>query len=63
MKQPKWRSKYFWIGIGGVLVTLAMQFGIIDAGQGEAINNVIAAVAAALGLFGVWNDAGNATDW
>ncbi len=63
VKQEKWKSKYFWIGVGGVVVTLLMHFGVIDAGQGDSINNVITAVASLLALFGVWNDAGNATEW
>lgn len=61
--QEKWRSKYFWVGIGGVAVSLVVQLGLIDFGQGEQINAVISAIAGALGAFGVWNDAGNKEEW
>lgn len=63
MKQEKYKSKIFWLGISGVAVTFLIQLGVIDAGQGVQVNQIIAGIASLLGVFGVWNDAGNATEY
>lgn len=63
MKQEKWRSKYFWLGITGAAVTFLISVGAIDVGQGESINGVVSAISTLLAAFGVWNDAGNREEW
>ena len=63
MKQEKWRSKYFWVGVAGIVVSAMLHFGAIDTGMGANINEAVALIGDALGLFGVWNDAGNKGEW
>lgn len=59
--QNRWRSKVVWTAITAQVIAILLALGVIDAGQGDTINNVIISVLQLMVVFGVVNDPTNAS--
>ncbi len=57
--QNRVKSPVLWTAVAAQVVTILILLGVIDAGQGDTINAVIAAVLQALVAFGVVNNPTN----
>jgi len=57
--QNRFKSPVVWAAVLAQVVAILLALGVISAGQGEAVNAVIASVLQVLVLFGVLNDPTN----
>lgn len=52
MDQNRFKSPVVWTAVAAQIVTILILIGVIDAGQGDTINAVIASVCQLLVVFG-----------
>ena len=56
MNQNRWKSPVVWGAVVAQVATILVILGVIDIGQSETVNAVIASVLQALVAFGVLNN-------
>ena len=54
--QSRWTSPVMWAAIAAQILAILVLTGVMDAGQSDAINVVVAAVLQLLVTFGVMNN-------
>lgn len=59
MDQNRLKSPVVWGAVIAQVVTILVTLGVLDVGQSEAVNAVVAAVLQMLVLFGVFNNPTN----
>lgn len=56
MEQNRLKSPVVWASIGALVLGVLLNLGVINSGQSEAVNTVVAGVLQALTVFGVLNN-------
>lgn len=59
MEQNRFKSPVVWGAVAAQVVAILLALGVIDAGQGDAVNAVIAALLQVFVAFGLLNNPTN----
>lgn len=63
MTQNRWKSAPLWTALAAQLIGLLVVVGVIDVGQGDAINGLIVVLCEVLTTFGILNNPTSKTNF